>query len=201
MYMPTHLTAKEALRLEIRERLRITRPDSLRSGRLIASLLSGLSFLTVGRALAAYMALGLEPDISDGLTAWLKAGGALYLPAFFKSKQAYAMVAVHDLDRQLHAGHYGIREPRPELPRLHPPFDCEPPWIWLVPGLAFDQAGNRLGRGRGYYDRLLTGATGIKIGVAHDCQIVPAVPTHAQDVRMDYVVTETRVVSCGGHSA
>lgn len=201
MYMPTHLTAKDALRREIRERLRIARPDSLRSGRMVASLLSGLSVLTEGRALAAYMAFGSEPDLSEYLADWLKAGKALYLPAFIEQTQAYAMVAVQDLDAQLVAGHYGIREPHPDLPRLHPPFDCEPPWTWLVPGLAFDHAGNRLGRGRGYYDRLLAGATGSKIGVAHDCQIVPAIPAHAHDVRMDYVVTETRMVSCGGHSA
>ncbi len=201
MHMPTHLTTKEALRHEIRARLRATRPDSLRSGRVIASLLSVLSVLAEGQTLAAYMAFELEPDISDYLVAWLKTGKALYLPAFIEHEQAYAMVAVHDLDTQLVAGHYGIREPHPALPRLHPPFDCEPPWTWLVPGLAFDQTGNRLGRGRGYYDRLLTGATGIKIGVAHDCQIVPAIPTHAHDVRMDYVATETRVVSCGGHIA
>lgn len=168
---------------------------------MIASLLSGLSVLNGGRVLAAYMAFGLEPDISGYLAAWLKAGRALYLPAFIEQEQAYAMVAVQDLNTQLVAGHYGIREPHPDLPRLHPPFDCKPPWTWLVPGLAFDQTGNRLGRGRGYYDRLLAGATGSKIGVAHDCQIVPAMPTCAHDVRMDYVVTETRVVSCGGHSA
>lgn len=195
--MPTKPTEKETLRREARERLRQNQPDPLRGGRAIAAFLSGMSPWFTGGALAAYMAFGTEPDITEYLAAWLKAGKALYLPAYSLPEQAYAMVAIQDLETQLVAGHYGIREPHPDLPRLHPPFDCEPPWTWLVPGLAFDQTGNRLGRGRGYYDRLLTGATGSKIGVAFDCQLLAAIPTHPHDVRMDVVVTETRVVSCG----
>ncbi|HTG44362.1 MAG TPA: 5-formyltetrahydrofolate cyclo-ligase, partial [Verrucomicrobiae bacterium] len=62
----------------------------------------------------------------------------------------------------------------------------------LVPGVAFDSTGRRLGRGRGFYDQLLAGVTGIKCGVALDEQIVEKLPTEAHDIAMDYILTPTR---------
>ena len=63
--------------------------------------------------------------------------------------------------------------------------------IFLVPALAFDSAGNRLGQGGGWYDRVLSrAANSLKIGVAFSCQIIESVPHQAHDVKMDGVVTE-----------
>jgi 5-formyltetrahydrofolate cyclo-ligase len=73
--------------------------------------------------------------------------------------------------------------------------------LMILPGLAFDLKGNRLGYGGGYYDRLLSGATGMKTGVGYDCQIFDAIPCESHHIRVDYVVTETRVVECGWHHA
>lgn len=81
----------------------------------------------------------------------------------------------------------GVREPGP----------CERVWeigemdLVVVPGLAFDRKGNRLGRGKGYYDRLLKGYEGHKLGIGFDFQLLDAVPADAHDVRMDGVI-------CGG---
>ena len=57
----------------------------------------------------------------------------------------------------------------------------------LVPGMAFDAMGNRLGRGKGYYDKVLRHTPAYKIGVCFDFQFLKAVPTEAHDVRMDNV--------------
>ena len=60
----------------------------------------------------------------------------------------------------------------------------------VVPGMAFDRAGNRLGRGKGYYDRFLSQHPTVpKIGICFDFQLVGAVPTEATDIRMDEVLT------------
>ena len=64
----------------------------------------------------------------------------------------------------------------------------------FVPGLAFDNRGNRLGRGKGYFDELLAGFRGVKVALAFDLQVVDSVPATARDVPMDIVVTEERVV-------
>src|SRR5262245_54938021 len=68
----------------------------------------------------------------------------------------------------------------------------------FVPGVAFDLAGGRLGRGMGAYDRLLeeTGAESRFVALAYEFQIVPEVPTDAGDRNVDYIVTERRIVDC-----
>ena len=67
--------------------------------------------------------------------------------------------------------------------------------LFLVPGVAFDEAGGRLGRGRGWYDRALTGfERAARVGLAFEVQIVPSVPATSWDVSMDAVVTERRCI-------
>jgi 5-formyltetrahydrofolate cyclo-ligase len=62
----------------------------------------------------------------------------------------------------------------------------------LVPGLAFDARGHRLGRGKGFYDRLLAGFPGRTVGVAFDFQVVAQVPVEPHDIALNAVVTPTR---------
>jgi 5-formyltetrahydrofolate cyclo-ligase len=64
----------------------------------------------------------------------------------------------------------------------------------LIPGLAFDEAGRRLGFGQGYYDRALEAYRGKKIGLAYDFQVLEVVPSVATDLVCDWIVTETRVI-------
>ena len=64
----------------------------------------------------------------------------------------------------------------------------------LVPGVAFDLQGSRLGRGNGYYDQLLAIVWGKRCGVAFDEQLVPEIPVEAHDARMDCLLTPTRWV-------
>ena len=147
--------------------------------------------------LAAYAAMETEPVLTSVMSAWLQSGKTLYLPRFNQTSCDYEMVAVQDLSTDLVPGHYGIFEPRGELAGLRPPFHGDGRMMWLIPGLGFDLKGHRLGRGRGYYDRLLNGATGMKTGIGYDCQIFDALPYEPHDIGVDYVVTETRIVDCG----
>ena len=94
------------------------------------------------------------------------------------------------------SGRFGIREPRPDNGPVEPGAAAGEDVVWLVPGLGFDRSGRRLGRGRGYYDRLLRGVRGLTIGVAFDWQIVPEIPAGALDARMDMLVTETALIPC-----
>ncbi|HSA59434.1 MAG TPA: 5-formyltetrahydrofolate cyclo-ligase [bacterium] len=64
----------------------------------------------------------------------------------------------------------------------------------LVPGVAFDEQGNRLGFGKGYYDRCLSGFQGRKIGLAYDFQVVPEIPRMETDLVCHWIVTETRTI-------
>lgn len=70
----------------------------------------------------------------------------------------------------------------------------------LIPGVGFDRAGHRLGRGRGYYDRALRGvlAGALRVGLAHECQVVSHIPVDEHDERVNYIVTEKRLIECAG---
>ncbi|MCX7705210.1 MAG: 5-formyltetrahydrofolate cyclo-ligase [bacterium] len=65
----------------------------------------------------------------------------------------------------------------------------------IVPGVAFDTSCNRLGRGKGFYDRFLSGCDALKIGLAFDMQILDEIPFSSGDVPVDMVITETRILS------
>jgi 5-formyltetrahydrofolate cyclo-ligase len=110
------------------------------------------------------------------------------LPCFDPDNEIYHPRRVTDLRVEIMSGKFGIREPMETCVAI-PPNDLD---LVLVPGVAFGLDGHRLGRGKGYYDRLLENFTGRKIGVAFDEQIVDAVPSEQNDVRMDLVLTPTR---------
>lgn len=90
-------------------------------------------------------------------------------------------------DAQLTPGALGVREPSPDLPVI----PVEQIDAFFCPGLAFDPRGARLGRGRGFYDRMLAKARtdALKIGVCFPWQIVPDVFPEAHDVIMDEVLS------------
>ncbi len=158
--------------------------------RLLTSLVGGL--LGEG-GLVAFCPFGKEPDIRPFLQEFVREH-ALYLPRYRRESSAYELVKVRNLENDLTPGHYGIQEPVKSLIGVQPPFHAPLQQVWLVPGIAFDRSGNRLGRGKGFYDMLLEGADGVKIGVAYDCQIADAIPSELHDISMDYVVTESQII-------
>lgn len=60
----------------------------------------------------------------------------------------------------------------------------------IVPGVAYDRKGNRVGRGKGYYDRLLKGTKALKVGVAYDFQLVDEIDAEPHDVKVDVIITD-----------
>ena len=95
---------------------------------------------------------------------------------------------------ELRAGRWGLREPDADPARAVPLHKVE---LILVPGVAFTRDGRRLGRGGGYYDRLLAGlaAGTCKIGVCFEHQVVPELPVEPHDQSVDFVATENGIVS------
>ncbi|KYG62759.1 5-formyltetrahydrofolate cyclo-ligase [Bdellovibrio bacteriovorus] len=90
-------------------------------------------------------------------------------------------------------GPYGVLEPAPDSPAQ----DLKDIQGLLIPGLVFNKNGNRLGKGKGFYDKTLSAYQGIKVGVCFNFQVtVDPIPTEAHDVIMDYLITETGVVDC-----
>lgn len=143
---------------------------------------------SAARTVLLFAPLPDEPDAWPLLAVAIASGKLVGLPAFVPGTNGYTARQILDPTRDLTTGQFGIREPAatcPEVPlnRLD---------LVLVPGIAFDTRGGRLGRGKGYYDRLLCAVNGTKCGVAFDEQIVDAVPVGPMDVRLNCILTPTR---------
>ena len=157
----------------------------------ICDRLSRWSVFRDAPAVAAFVAFGAEPELSS-----LADGKAWFLPRWSSAEQRYEIVGIGDPGRDLTKGRFGILEPRPELPALP-----ESEWrelLFLVPALACDRRGVRLGRGGGYYDRMLATTVRGAAAVVYDRQFSDdALPSEAHDRKVDWVVTEKRLVECG----
>ena len=92
---------------------------------------------------------------------------------------------------ELVPGTFGILEPDPR--RCEPAGDLRPEIIF-VPGCAFDRNGNRLGYGKGFYDRFLSGTPGLRVGLAYALQLFDRLPVQSFDVPMDYIIMENGIL-------
>ena len=144
--------------------------------------------------IAAYISFGSEVDIS-----MLFRGKRLFLPRFETRSGVYEMVAVEDLKRDLLPGKYGIPEPLPSLPAADMEF-LSSQVLFLVPAVACDRNGCRLGRGGGYYDRLLAGVKTPPVAVIYSCQLSEtALPGAEHDTPVGVIVTEREVIDIAGN--
>lgn len=174
-------------RSELRSVARATRAAFVASldGRtrqgLTAELAARLAPLLVGRRhVAGYAAMRDEIDLAaTDFSLWPRVVGDDRPLAFHE-------VAAADL---VVGGGWGPREPRADAPRGVPD-------ALMVPLLAADPRGYRLGYGKGHYDRTLHGLDALRIGVAWDCQIVEHVPDEVWDEPLDWLVTPTRTIRC-----
>ncbi len=134
-----------------------------------------------------YAPMADEIDLWPLAETALTLGKRIALPRFVPEQNAYEVVEVTDLETELHRGLYGVPEPGPEC-RAFPQNDLD---LLLIPGLGFSTAGVRIGRGKGYYDRLLANIQGTKCGVGFDCQVDDRLPTEPHDILLDFILTPT----------
>jgi 5,10-methenyltetrahydrofolate synthetase len=176
--MSAPATGKDALRASLREaRSQFTPEERLQaSADMRARLISS----------------ALWPLLEGALTA----GKQTCLPRFSPPAGCYEPAQVRSLECVLHIGQFGIREPAAHCPAI-PVNQLD---LALAPGVAFDAGGHRLGRGRGYYDRLLEPFAGVAAGVAFDWQILERVPVEPHDRRLDVIVTPTRWLDVTGRA-
>ena len=133
-----------------------------------------------------------EPDLSPLLASALAAGKRVALPRHLPAADTYEAALIRDVAADLSAGNFGVLEPSAACPVL-PLMQLD---LLLVPGIVFDVLGRRLGRGKGYYDRLLSQTPSAKCGVAFDWQLVEQLPAAPHDVPMNHLATPARWLTC-----
>jgi len=191
---PAH--TKRIVRARVRAGLETSSPEQ--RGAWSASIresIGGLAEVRRARAIMAFLPLSREPDLAPLLASLLTSGVRVALPRVDWSSKAMAAFEVRDLERDVIPGPHGLREPG-EGCRA---FEVGALDAILVPGLAFDRGGVRLGRGGGFYDRFLAtpGLRALRIGVCFELQVVDEVVRQEHDAVMDVVVTEARTIVSG----
>jgi 5-formyltetrahydrofolate cyclo-ligase len=147
-----------------------------------------------GAVVAGFWPMGVEIDIRPLLLALHARGHALVLPVTPKRGLPLDFRRWRPGDA-LAAGPMGTRQPAPQAEAL------APDWL-LVPLLAFDRAGRRLGYGGGYYDRTLPLLPqAFALGCAYAAQALDEVPAGEEDARLHAVATEAGIIRCGAHEA
>ena len=186
---------KAALRKEIRAALKRISPAArdAASAQLCARLMEQ-SFWKNAASILFFAPLPDEADVWPLLEETVAGGRIAALPRFDPADRSYGACRVQDLRGEIVTGKFGIREPGPGCVDIRlTQID-----LVLVPGVAFDLRGNRLGRGRGFYDRLLAETRGVRCGIAFEEQIAGAVPAQKHDLKMNLILTPARCVRTAG---
>lgn len=140
------------------------------------------------RRILFYAPLADELDVWPLLEESLATGTVCALPFFDAEKGVYGARQLTNLKTDIINGKFGVREPAASCEEISlTKFD-----LVLVPGMAFDLQGNRLGRGRGFYDQLLAIAGGIKCGICLDGNLRETIPTEAHDAKVNFIFTPSR---------
>lgn len=142
--------------------------------------------------LLCYSALPDEIQTNRILQQALADHKAVFLPACKDAQGAmdfYKITGAQDL----HSGFFGIQEPDMEACSVFR-FETAFAAVCVVPGLAFDSKGYRLGYGKGYYDRFLRRFSGVSVGLCYESFLCDALPAEEYDRPVDYIVTERRMI-------
>ncbi len=172
---------------------RSQQPGKERLSRLIFDRIAALPEYRQAASTMFYVATGDEVRTWAALCSALASGKRVVVPYCYGRR--LELFGLHSTS-ELAPGAFGVLEPRVELRQLtgRRPAADELDLI-IVPGIAFDPHGARLGRGLGYYDRFLATVpdTTLIIAPAFECQLLPHIPVEPHDVTMNLVVTEQRV--------
>ncbi len=188
MTPPVHKALLRREALARRKTLCATCPDA--ATQVAERLRSLLSAWAKDKIIAGYMTLEHELDCLPALAALQGLGAALALPVTPLEANALVFRAWQP-GAPVEPGPLGVRQPYVDAAEVTPD-------LLLVPLVAFDRTGHRLGYGAGYYDRTLAVLRSrrptVAIGLAYDGQEVPAIPTTPTDQALDAVITEARVI-------
>jgi 5-formyltetrahydrofolate cyclo-ligase len=190
----TGASEKQILRAEMRARLRAIPAEARkRAAKRVCDRIRAERRWQEAESVLLYWALPDELDLRELLREALEAGKRAALPRYDPETSCYVAVVPPVNVLEMAAGQFGILEP----PSHHPILPLNRLDFAVAPGLAFDLSGRRLGRGKGFYDRLLANVRGLKCGVCLDEQIQSMLPAEPHDVTLNCLATPSRWLEFG----
>lgn len=187
---------KKQLRKTILERRdKLTAEQVEAFSQRIAEKLFALPEYRHARTVMYFISFGKEPETLKMVPQSIAHGKRIVAPKTVPSTKQLLLSEIRDIEADLAPGLWDIPEPRAEAMR---PAEASEIDFVVVPGVAFDEKGNRLGYGAGYYDRFIPRLnSGVPlVALAFELQVVESVPVEPWDVKVDVVVTEERVIYC-----
>ena len=185
---------KQALREQVKElRAHFTGEEMEKANVEIQTRLLLFPYFQSAESIFCYVSMDNEPSTEEILSTAFSSGKSVYVPRCLPGKERIMeAVEIHAWD-DLEKGTMGILEPKKEIKGT----DRKDFSLMLIPCLATDRRGGRLGHGAGYYDRFLEGTVGKKLCLCFDSLLFPKIPMGRQDIFMDYVLTEKELIPCG----
>lgn len=156
----------------------------------IGKLLSALSEFAEAGTILFYASFRSEVDTFELLKNSISKNKTVVLPRVDMQNSSLTLYKIRTLE-DLEPGCFGISEPRPEEDRLINPEAID---IMIIPGVAFDEHCNRVGYGKGFYDRLLSRKKAPAYALAYEEQILGRVPAETHDIKMDKIITDKRII-------
>lgn len=178
---------KDTIRMRIKARKSLLNEmERIQAAQRVFDLVEKTAAFLLADNILMYHSLPDELSTRDFIEKW-SARKHFYLP---RVNGVNLDILPYDRSR-LHLGAFNIEEPQGnDTASIN---DIE---LIIVPGVAYDRRGNRIGRGKGYYDRLLQSSDAVKMGVAYACQLCDDIEPDDFDVRMHYVITDDGIIKC-----
>lgn len=199
---------EQSRRHELRRQARAARRELSESERIAATealctRLDALPLFAAARHIGCYAAVASELSLQAAIDQALARGQQVYLPHVEHTAPDMRFARWTGQNKRLLTNRFGIPEPLVDVAELVAPQTLD---LILLPLLAFDRSGGRLGSGAGYYDRALAfrltqPAPPLLVGVGFACQEVSGIPTADWDVPLDLVVTERELIVIGAEQS
>lgn len=195
---PAHAPGKSQLRKILRQRRRaLSRQQQKTASMGLCRQIARLPAFMNSRRIAAYIPNDGEISAQPLIELAWRLGKQVYLPVLHPFRKGYLFFMEHLPDQPLALNKFGIPEPLCDHDSRVPAWTLD---LVLTPLVGFDEQGNRMGMGGGFYDRTFafmeTGHTPRRprlVGVAHECQKVEALPCERWDIAMDFIATERQL--------
>ncbi len=182
----------EFRKILMKKRCNLSKDVVLEKSNLIKKRLFETNEFKQSSTILFYVSYDNEVYTHDMIKECLSKDKHVVVPVTDKENRCLTLSELDSWD-DLDYGAYNILEPKKEkIKRI----SIEKIDLIIVPGVGFDRHGNRMGHGKGYYDRLLEKAKKVSVGLAFELQIVKNIPTDRNDVPVDMIITEERVIKC-----
>lgn len=169
------------------KRRALTTDEVKLSSKKIRNSLFTLDCVKNAKTVCTFLSAFKEPDTIGIVRQLWEKKCRVIVPISDTETNTLSLSCIDNMD-DLKKGAYGILEP--SVVKTADEKDID---VILVPGLAFDRHGGRMGFGKGYYDRLLETSSTVKIGLCYDFQLFDTIPTESHDVPMDFIITEKEI--------